>query len=126
SLGADDVETADGLHLLALLLAGRFVLRDRLLEGLRLRLLVPVLLLELEPREHLRVAAEDDVRPAPGHVGRDGDGPFAPGLRDDERLLLVLLRVQDRVRDALLLQDARDRLALLDAGGADENRVPLL
>ena len=52
--------------------------------------------------------------------------PFATCLRDDVRLFLVLLRVEDGVRDPLLLQDLRDRGALLDAGRADENRAALL
>ena len=92
--------------LVALLLAARLVLLDELVELLGLGVGIAVLLLELELREHLRVAAEDDVGAATGHVGRDGDGALAAGLRDDVRLVLVLLRVQDGVRDALLLEDA--------------------
>ena len=110
--GADDVEAADGLHLFALLLAGRLVLHDGLLERLGLRLLVAGLLLELEPREHLGVPAEDDVRPASGHVRGDGDGAFAARLRDDVRLFLVLLRVQDRVRHIFF--DFRIRVAMAE------------
>ena len=93
--------------LVALVLAAHLVLLDELLELLGLGLGDAVLLLELELREHLGVAAEDDVGAATGHVGRDGDRALAPGLRDDERLVLVVLRVEDVVRDPLLLEDPR-------------------
>jgi hypothetical protein len=52
------------------------------------------LLLEAELGDHLRVAAEDDVRAATGHVGGDGDRALAAGLRDDVRLVLVVLGVE--------------------------------
>ena len=50
------------------------------------------------------VAAEDDVDAAAGHVRRDRDGALAARLRDDLRLALVLLRVQDVVLDAAARQ----------------------
>ena len=68
--------------------------------------------LNFELGHHLRVAAEDDVGAATGHVGGDGDGALAAGLRDDVRLVLVVLGVEDVVRDALLLEDARDGASL--------------
>ena len=55
-----------------------------------------------------------DVRAAAGHVGRDGDGAALAGARDDLRLLLVILGVENRVDDARLLQHAREVLADLD------------
>src|SRR5581483_8984288 len=50
--------------------------------------------------EELGVAAEEDVRSAARHVRRDRDPALASRLRDDLRLALVLLRVQDVVRHA--------------------------
>src|SRR6185312_12063488 len=50
----------------------------------------------------LVVAAEQDVGAATGHVGRDRDRALAAGLRDDRRLALVLLGVEDVERQALL------------------------
>ena len=114
-------------HLVALVLARVLVLLDELRRTPRAR---PrgsrFCSLNSSLREHLRVAAEDDVGAATGHVGRDGDGALAARLRDDERLVLVVLGVEDRVLDLLLLQDARDRRALLDAGRADEDGLPAL
>ncbi len=46
----------------------RVVLLDDLGELLGLRVRIAALLLELELRDHLRVAAEDDVGAATGHV----------------------------------------------------------
>ena len=47
--------------------------------------------------EAVRVAAEDDVGAAAGHVGGDGDRATLPGLGDDDSLMLVLLGVEDLV-----------------------------
>src|SRR5207245_835963 len=51
---------------------------------------------------------------------------LAPGLRDDLRLALVLLRVQHVVRDPALLQEAGEHLALGDADRTDQHRLALL
>jgi len=51
---------------------------------------------------------------------------LAPGLGDDVSLVLVVLRVEDAVRDFSFLQDRRERVALLDRGRADEHRLPAL
>ncbi len=126
ALGAQDVQAAKLEHFLLLFLAALLELLDELGEFLRLRLRVAIGLLELPAREHLRVAAEQDVRAAAGHVRADRDGALAPGLRHDERLVRVVLRVQHVVRHLLLLENAGDGAALLDAGGADEHGAPLL
>src|SRR3989304_2203708 len=69
---------------------------------------------------------ELDVAAAAGHVRRDrGRAPLARVL-DDLRLALVLLRVQDVVRDALTRQELREVLRDLDGDRADEDRLPLL
>ena len=77
-------------------------------------------------RHKFRVAAEQDVRAAPGHVGGDGDRAFASGLRDDLGFALVIFRVQDVVRDADLLQASRDQLGVFDRDRADQRRLPFL
>ena len=76
--------------------------------------------------EPLGVAAEDDVDAATGHVGGHGDGVEPPGLADDLRLAGVLLRVEDLVRHAALVEHLRQQLALLDADRADEHRLAAL
>ena len=50
--------------------------------------------------------AERDVGASTGHVRGHGHETDAPGLRDDRRLPLVLLRVEYLVIDVLLLEQA--------------------
>ena len=73
-----------------------------------------------------RVAAEQDVRPAAGHVRGDRHGAGAAGLGDDRRLLLVELGVQDLVLDAPPVEHLGEDLALLDRDRADEDGPALL
>src|SRR5947199_8804995 len=84
------------------------------------------LVLHLGACQELGVPAEQDVRPAAGHVGGDRDLLEAAGLGDDVRLGLVVDGVQHVVLDAVLLEELRDALGLLDRGGADEHGLPLL
>ena len=86
---------------------------------------VEALLLEGRDGHELGVAAEHDVGASTGHVGGDRDGALAAGLGDDRGLALVLLGVEDLVRDALAAQLVGEVLALLDRDGADEHRLPL-
>ena len=76
---------------------------------------------EVLPRHEVCVAAEENVGAAAGHVSRDGDHAEAARLRDDLGLLLVELRVQDDVPDALALEDLGEKLGLFDRRGADQN-----
>ena len=69
-----------------------------------------------------RVAAEQDVRAAAGHVRGDRHRAGSAGLGDDPRLLLVELGVEDLVLDAAPLEHRRQHLGLLDADRADEDR----
>ena len=64
---------------------------------------------DLVLRHHLRVAAEEDVGAAAGHVGGDGDRALAARLRDDLGLALVLLGVEHVVRHAAPLEERRRR-----------------
>ena len=71
------------------------------------------------------VSAEQDVRTAAGHVGRDGHGALATRLRDDLGLALVELGIEDVVLDAPLVEDAGEALGVLDGDGAHQNRLAL-
>ena len=117
ALGAQHVQPAERDDLLVLGVGLLLELReDRLVLGLVLGALllvhleqevavvVPLAGGHLLAREVLGVAAEQDVDASAGHVRRDGDRALAAGLGDDHRLLLVVLRVQDVVRDAAAVQ----------------------
>ena len=87
ALGADDVEAARRTTTSVVLLGDRLGLR----EGLVVRLLVDLgrvqaLSMEQIRGEPRRVAAEQDVRAAAGHVRGDRDRATPPGLGDDPRL----------------------------------------
>ena len=80
---------------------------------------------ELRNGEELGVTTEHDVGTTTGHVCGYRYGTEAAGLRDDGRFTCVVLRVQNFVTDALLREQLRQVLALLNAGRTDENRLPL-
>ena len=69
----------------------------------------------------LRVAAQQNVGAAAGHVGGNRHRALAPGLRHDQRLALVVLGVQDFVPDAHALQDAGELLGFLHRDGAHQH-----
>ena len=77
-------------------------------------------------RHELGISAEHDIRAAAGHVGRDGHGAEAAGLRNDFRFALVVLRVQHEMLDAGLFELVGDALGLLDRNRADQHRLPAL
>ena len=65
---------------------------------------VESLLAQLQVGQELGVASEHDVGAAARHVGGHGHRSLATRLRDHGGFPLVLFRVEDFVRDALLLQ----------------------
>src|SRR5256712_5711279 len=69
---------------------------------------------------------QEDVDAAAGHVRRERHRAVLSGVRDDECLALVVLRVQDLALDAVSLELLREPLALLHARRADEHRLTLL
>ncbi len=73
-----------------------------------------------------RIAAQQNVRAAAGHVRRHSHGAFASRLRHDARFALVLLGVQHLVRHTGLLQNVRDRLRLFDRNRAHQHWLPTL
>src|SRR5581483_3054725 len=111
TLGAEDVEAAQRNHFLLVLLAVGF----DLFVDLELLVLGQVLvLIEDALEQEIGVAAQQNVRPAAGHVGGDRDGALTAGLCDDFGFLLVVFGVQDVVFDAVLAQVGRQPLRLLD------------
>ena len=81
------------------------------------------LLHQLLPRHEVRIAAQQNIGPAPGHIGRDGHHPQPSRLRHNLRLALVELRVQHHVPHALPLQNPRKPLALLDRRSPHQHRL---
>ncbi len=59
---------------------------------------------EMLARQKFRIAAEENVRAATRHVRGNGDGALAARLGNHARFTLVLLRVQDLMRNAALLK----------------------
>ena len=76
--------------------------------------------------QEVGVAAEQDVGAPARHVRGDGDGLLAAGLRDDLGFALVVLGVEDLVRDAALLEEPREVLGLLDGDRAHQHGLALL
>ena len=70
--------------------------------------------------------AEHDVGAAPGHVGGDRHAATLAGVGDDVGFLLVQLGVEHGVLNTHLVELSAQPLALLDARGADEDRLSLL
>ncbi len=110
-------------------LAARVLVRARDLVAVELeerRELVEQIVLDLQPRHALRIAAELDVGAATGHVRGDRHAALSAGLGDDLGFARVVLRVQDLVLDALVLEEPAHDVGLLDRGRPDEDRLSLL
>jgi hypothetical protein len=139
ALGADDVQAADADDVLVFLFALPLEVREdpipvRALDAVErvdveevdVLVVVNILLFALRDflghlfvqallaRHVFRIAAKQDVRAAAGHVGGDGDGALAAGLRDDFGFLRVILGVEHDVLRALLLEHGGHTLGLLD------------
>jgi len=67
-----------------------------------------------------------DIGSATGHVRRNSDGAFLTRLRNDVGLLLVLLCIQNRVRNLGAREHATKRLRYLDRRRADQNGLTIL
>ena len=70
-----------------------------------------------------RIAAEQNVGAAAGHVGGDGDHALAAGLSDDLGFLLVELGVEHDVRTPFFFSISDEQFGFFDAGGADQDRL---
>ncbi len=84
-----------------------------------------VALAQLVQRHGLRIAAEHNIGAAARHVGRDRHRAGFTGLRDDIRLFFMVFGVQNRVFDALFLQNGRKLFGFLNRNGAHQNRLAL-
>ena len=71
------------------------------------------------------VAAQQDVCTTAGHVGSDGHGAIATSLGHDMGLALVVLGVEDLVRDTALSEGGGQFLGALDGDGAHQDRLAL-
>src|SRR5438046_1859845 len=85
--------------------------------------LVPLGAEHVEPAEIGDAVGELDVDAAAGHVGRDRDRADLARVLDDLRLPLVLLGVEDGVRNALALEQLREVLRDLDVDRSDQHRL---
>ena len=108
ALGADDVQAARRDDPLVVLVGDGLGLGEGRVVCLLVHLgRVEAALVERLGGEAGRVAAEQDVGAAAGHVRRDRDRAGPAGLGDDARLLLVELGVEDLVLDAAALEHRR-------------------
>ena len=110
ALGADDVQAAELDHPLVLRIGDLLAPRPGRLARLGGRGGgVEPLLAQQGLGQEVRVAAEQDVGAAAGHVGGDRDRLLAPGLGHDLGLALVVLGVQHLVRMPRFLRSLERR-----------------
>ena len=126
ALGADDGQAAGGKHALALGLASLLGLGVKLLELLGRHVLHgQALVLQALAHQLVGIAAQQDVGTTTGHVGGDGHGAVASGLGHDVGLALMVLGVEDLVRDTALREGGGQLLGALDGDGAHQDRLAL-
>ena len=143
ALGADDMQTARLQHTLVLrvgllleLAVQRLIGRTRVQNLLRHvlimarggldDLLVKALLTHRAAGEEIRVAAQQNIRAASGHIGGDGHGSEMTGLRHDLGFLGVVLGVQHLMGDAPALQHIGDHFAGLHRHSTHQHRLTRL
>jgi hypothetical protein len=81
------------------------------------------LFLQKLARHEIRIAAQQNVGTATGHVGSDRYGAFAACLGHDLSFALVILGVEDVVRHCVALQTTRNQLRILDGDRTDQSRL---
>ena len=74
----------------------------------------------------LKVAAQHNIGTATCHIGSDGDDARPPGLSNNLRFLLVVLRVQYLVLDTRLLEVLRELLRGLNRCRTHQDRCFVL
>ena len=129
ALGAEHVQAAQLLDLLMLVLD----LGLDLVQGARPTLLIlfrgvlrrVALGLQLGVGKELDVTAEHDVGTTAGHVGGHGDGSLAAGDGDHGGFLLMLLGVQDLVRDLGHVEQGGDHFGAFHGSGTEQHRLAL-
>ena len=127
TFSAEDVQTAERNNFLVLGLDDAFGLQEFLLPLRFVRFVrIDFLLFQELARHEVRIAAEQNVRAAAGHVRRDRHHALAAGLRDDFGFAFVILRVQNVVRHAGALQTARNQFGVFHRHRADQHRLAFL
>ena len=116
--GAQDKQTADGLNFFLFFgaLGLEFFQHRRIIR-------IGIIAAARPASQKLGIAAEQNIRPAAGHVRRYRHCPLAPGLRDDLGFALVIFRIQNVVRNPEPFDGAAENFALFDAHRADQNRL---
>ena len=108
-LRPDDMQAAQRHHLRVFFRHGRLKARRGFLPLLRRGAFRRnALLAQVVSGKELRVAAEQDIGAAPGHVGGNGNGALPSGLGHDLRFLGVILGVQHHMLDPGFLQQAAE------------------
>ncbi len=78
----------------------------------------------MEPAEFTHPLAQLDVGTTTGHVGRHRDGPETARFRNDFRFMLMVLGVQDTVRNAFPFEHAAENFGIVHRGCPEQNRAP--
>ena len=106
ALGAQDVQPSCRHHLFMFflhLLAELFDEFARQFVPLRVIIFIFKFFFRQAFRQMFGIAAEHDVRSAPGHIGGDRHGLVPSGLRDDVRFAFMIFGVQDLMGDPFCL-----------------------
>ena len=122
-LGSQDVEATKLAHDVTLFVALFLEVTDHLVERVTVLIRVHARRQEFVSGQPFGVAAEQDVHAASGHVRCDRDRTDPTGLGHDRGLGLVLLGVEDGVRDAALLEQVRQVLRPVNRDRADQDRL---
>ena len=131
ALGADDSKTARIFHTLGVFpaLGDEVVgfLPDSSIATLGVGQHVLRAVLEhLDSSEHFRIAPEHDIGASTGHVGGHRHCARRARLSNHIGFTLVLLGIENVVRDTLTIEEMCHRIRLLDARRTNEHRLPLL
>ena len=76
--------------------------------------------------QEIRISAQQDIRAAPCHVGRDGDGSEMTGLRHDRGFSGVVLSVKHLMGNAPQAQHAAEHFRHFDRYGTNQQRLACL
>ncbi len=119
ALGADDVQTACGQHLVMQHLPFGLQRGDlRRFGGI-----VQAFVFFDIAHAAFDTAAQHDIGTATGHVGGDGHLRTGTGLRHDLGFTRMLLGVQHVVRNVGLLEQAAQQFRLFNRGGTHQHRL---
>ena len=122
SLGAKDAKATGGEDDLTICCAGALRLSERLCVGCCIDLgRIQAAHTQRFRGKPSRITTEHDVGTATGHVGGDRHCAAATRLRNDGRLALMLLCIQDVVGNPFALQQCCEMLGALNRCGANQH-----